>query len=133
MFILLYAYDIYIQINPLSLSTIPSFLSLSNSSPNIKQRLEEIRRLSLSPSSLYLLCCMSLSNYLFSLLPWKQAFWAWSWDELATYDLPATVDFVFERTGKKIHYVGHSMVEKLPNLLFSLLSSLVLAVETGFF
>ncbi|CAL9128943.1 unnamed protein product [Musa acuminata var. zebrina] len=37
------------------------------------------------------------------------AYWAWSWDELASYDLPATVGFVFQQTGKKLHYVGHSM------------------------
>ncbi|CAL9062625.1 unnamed protein product [Musa banksii] len=37
------------------------------------------------------------------------AYWAWSWDELASYDLPATVGFVFRKTGQKLHYVGHSM------------------------
>ncbi|XP_065049812.1 triacylglycerol lipase 2-like [Musa acuminata AAA Group] len=37
------------------------------------------------------------------------AYWAWSWDELASYDLPATVGFVFQKTGQKLHYVGHSM------------------------
>ncbi|URE19232.1 Triacylglycerol lipase [Musa troglodytarum] len=37
------------------------------------------------------------------------AYWAWSWDELANYDLPATVGFVFQQTGQKLHYVGHSM------------------------
>ncbi|CAL9162007.1 unnamed protein product, partial [Musa hybrid cultivar] len=39
----------------------------------------------------------------------SQAYWAWSWDELASYDLPATVGFVFQQTGQKLHYVGHSM------------------------
>ncbi|URE21964.1 Triacylglycerol lipase [Musa troglodytarum] len=38
------------------------------------------------------------------------AYWAWSWDELANYDLPATVGFVFQQTGQKLHYVGHSML-----------------------
>ncbi|CAL9127974.1 unnamed protein product, partial [Musa textilis] len=37
------------------------------------------------------------------------AYWAWSWDELANYDLPATVGFVFQQTGQKLHYVGHSI------------------------
>ncbi|XP_064971684.1 triacylglycerol lipase 2-like [Musa acuminata AAA Group] len=37
------------------------------------------------------------------------AYWAWSWDELASFDLPATVGFVFRKTGRKLHYVGHSM------------------------
>ena len=40
----------------------------------------------------------------------SQAYWAWSWDELASFDLPATVGFVFQQTGQKLHYVGHSMV-----------------------
>ncbi|URE17203.1 Triacylglycerol lipase [Musa troglodytarum] len=37
------------------------------------------------------------------------AYWAWSWDELASFDLPATVGFVVRQTGQKLHYVGHSM------------------------
>ncbi|MQL79819.1 hypothetical protein Taro_012232 [Colocasia esculenta] len=41
--------------------------------------------------------------------PSSPAFWNWSWDELAKYDLPATVDFVYQKTGKKLDYVGHSM------------------------
>ncbi|URE16265.1 Triacylglycerol lipase [Musa troglodytarum] len=38
------------------------------------------------------------------------AYWAWSWDELASFDLPATVGFVVRQTGQKLHYVGHSML-----------------------
>ncbi|RWV88558.1 hypothetical protein GW17_00049341 [Ensete ventricosum] len=38
-------------------------------------------------------------------------YWDWSWDELAEYDLPATVEYVYGHTGKqKLHYVGHSLV-----------------------
>ncbi|KAG0471867.1 hypothetical protein HPP92_016413 [Vanilla planifolia] len=38
------------------------------------------------------------------------AFWDWSWDELVTFDLPATVGYVYQQTGqKKMHYVGHSL------------------------
>ncbi|KAH0457676.1 hypothetical protein IEQ34_012991 [Dendrobium chrysotoxum] len=37
------------------------------------------------------------------------AYWDWSWDELAAYDLPATIDYVYQQAGhQKIHYVGHS-------------------------
>ncbi|KAH9792024.1 triacylglycerol lipase 2 [Citrus sinensis] len=36
-------------------------------------------------------------------------FWNWSWDELVAYDLPAVFDHVYEQTGQKIHYVGHSL------------------------
>uniref|UniRef100_A0A6V7QY89 Lipase n=1 Tax=Ananas comosus var. bracteatus TaxID=296719 RepID=A0A6V7QY89_ANACO len=44
-----------------------------------------------------------------SLDPSSTAYWAWSWDELVTNDLPATFDFVYSKTGQKLHYVGHSM------------------------
>ncbi|KAG6522611.1 hypothetical protein ZIOFF_019756 [Zingiber officinale] len=41
--------------------------------------------------------------------PSSPAYWYWSWDELSMYDLTTTVDFVFNQTGQKLHYVGHSM------------------------
>ncbi|KAL0400172.1 UNVERIFIED_CONTAM: Triacylglycerol lipase 2 [Sesamum radiatum] len=37
------------------------------------------------------------------------AFWDWSWDELAAYDLPATFQYIYQQTSQKLHYVGHSM------------------------
>jgi hypothetical protein len=39
-----------------------------------------------------------------------QGYWNWSWDELAKFDLPAVFDYVYNETGQKIHYVGHSQV-----------------------
>ncbi|KAK8631404.1 hypothetical protein V6N13_028193 [Hibiscus sabdariffa] len=44
-----------------------------------------------------------------SLDPVLPEFWNWSWDELVTYDLPAVFGFVFNQTGQKIHYIGHSL------------------------
>nr|XP_010926726.1 triacylglycerol lipase 2 [Elaeis guineensis] len=44
-----------------------------------------------------------------SLAPSNPAYWHWSWDELVTHDLPATFDFVYQQTGQKLHYVGHSL------------------------
>ncbi|XP_025812682.1 triacylglycerol lipase 2-like isoform X2 [Panicum hallii] len=45
-----------------------------------------------------------------SLTPEDPAFWDFSWDELAAYDLPAVLQFVYNQTGgKKVHYVGHSL------------------------
>uniref|UniRef100_F6HIF6 Triacylglycerol lipase 2 n=1 Tax=Vitis vinifera TaxID=29760 RepID=F6HIF6_VITVI len=41
---------------------------------------------------------------------WKMAFWDWSWDELVSYDLPASFQYVHDQTGQKLHYVGHSLV-----------------------
>ncbi|XXG50265.1 hypothetical protein AAC387_Pa02g4310 [Persea americana] len=39
-----------------------------------------------------------------SLDPKNQAYWAWSWDELVEYELPAIVGFVHTQTGQKMHY-----------------------------
>ncbi|BBG99945.1 Myzus persicae-induced lipase 1 [Prunus dulcis] len=57
------------------------------------------------------------------------AYWDWSWDELASHDLPAFFQYVNNQTGQKLHYVGHSLgtltalaafsQEKLLNLLRS--------------
>ena len=44
-----------------------------------------------------------------SLTPDDKRFWEFSFDEMAKYDVPATVDFVLKATGKKkLDYVGHS-------------------------
>ncbi|KAA3459195.1 triacylglycerol lipase 2-like [Gossypium australe] len=43
-----------------------------------------------------------------SLSPNDPAYWDWSWDELVAYDLPATFQHVYDQTGQKLHYVGHS-------------------------
>ncbi|KAL9682286.1 hypothetical protein QQ045_014081 [Rhodiola kirilowii] len=36
-------------------------------------------------------------------------YWDWSWDELAAFDLPATIRHVQQTTRQKLHYVGHSL------------------------
>ncbi|KAK8346451.1 hypothetical protein V6Z12_A07G216500 [Gossypium hirsutum] len=43
-----------------------------------------------------------------SLSPKDPAYWDWSWDELVAYDLPATFQYIYDQTGQKLHYVGHS-------------------------
>ncbi|XP_073820519.1 lipase 3-like [Musca autumnalis] len=36
-------------------------------------------------------------------------FWAFSWHEIGTIDIPTLIDYILEKTGEsKIHYVGHS-------------------------
>jgi lysosomal acid lipase/cholesteryl ester hydrolase len=40
-------------------------------------------------------------------------YWDWTWDELAMYDLPAMLKFVYKTTGSKVFYVGHSQVSKI--------------------
>ncbi|XP_062020471.1 triacylglycerol lipase 2-like [Rosa rugosa] len=37
------------------------------------------------------------------------AYWDWTWEQLAAYDLPALVNYVNNQTGEKSHYVGHSL------------------------
>ncbi|CAL1393620.1 unnamed protein product [Linum trigynum] len=43
-----------------------------------------------------------------SYAPDDRAYWDWSWDELAAQDLPATVDYIYDQTKQKLHFVGHS-------------------------
>lgn len=40
-----------------------------------------------------------------------KAYWDWSWDELVAHDLPATLKYVNDQSGQKLHYVGHSLVK----------------------
>ncbi|XP_004300834.1 PREDICTED: triacylglycerol lipase 2-like [Fragaria vesca subsp. vesca] len=57
------------------------------------------------------------------------AYWEWTWEQLAAYDLPAMFNYVNKQTGQKLHYVGHSLgtltllaglsQQKLRNLLRS--------------
>ncbi|KAM5580490.1 triacylglycerol lipase 2-like [Rosa sericea] len=37
------------------------------------------------------------------------AYWEWTWEQLAAYDLPALFNYVNKQTGQKSHYVGHSL------------------------
>jgi len=43
-----------------------------------------------------------------SLSEHSKAFWDWSWEELAGYDLPVMIEFIYSVTGSKVFYVGHS-------------------------
>nr|GEX24115.1 triacylglycerol lipase 2-like [Tanacetum cinerariifolium] len=44
-----------------------------------------------------------------SLDPSMHEFWDWTWDEIASSDLPAVIAYIFQQTNQKIHYVGHSL------------------------
>ncbi|XP_075105766.1 triacylglycerol lipase 2-like isoform X2 [Nicotiana tabacum] len=41
--------------------------------------------------------------------PNSSDYWNWTWDDLVVHDLPTVIDLVFQQTGQKIHYIGHSM------------------------
>lgn len=43
-----------------------------------------------------------------SLSEHSKAFWDWSWEELAGYDLPVMIEFIYSVTESKVFYVGHS-------------------------
>ncbi|KAI3909145.1 hypothetical protein MKW98_012882 [Papaver atlanticum] len=47
-------------------------------------------------------------------------FWDYSWDEMAQYDLPAYINFVYKQTKKKINYIGHSQGTIMALASFSL-------------
>ncbi|EGV91926.1 Gastric triacylglycerol lipase [Cricetulus griseus] len=41
--------------------------------------------------------------------PNSKEFWAFSYDEMIKYDIPATINFILKKTGQKqIYYVGHN-------------------------
>ncbi|XP_055469891.1 gastric triacylglycerol lipase isoform X1 [Psammomys obesus] len=60
----------------------------------------------------------SKKNLYFS--PGSAEFWHFGFDEMAKYDLPATIDFIVQKTRqKKIHYVGHSQGTTIGFIAFS--------------
>ncbi|XP_052178528.1 triacylglycerol lipase 2-like [Diospyros lotus] len=54
-----------------------------------------------------------------SLGPNDPAYWDWSWDELAAYELPALFQYVHDHTGQKLRYVGHSLGTLMALAVFS--------------
>ncbi|XP_036591700.1 gastric triacylglycerol lipase-like [Trichosurus vulpecula] len=60
-------------------------------------------------------------------------FWAFSFDEMATYDLPATIDFIGRKTGQKeMYYVGHSQGTTIAFIAFSTLPRLAQRIKIFF-
>ncbi|XP_036062505.1 gastric triacylglycerol lipase isoform X2 [Onychomys torridus] len=58
-------------------------------------------------------------------------FWAFSFDEMAKYDLPATIDFIVQKTGQeKLHYVGHSQGTTIGFIAFSTMPELAKRIKT---
>ncbi|KAL4620008.1 hypothetical protein ACB092_06G123000 [Castanea dentata] len=39
----------------------------------------------------------------------EEAYWDWTWEQLASDDLPAMYDYIHIQTGQKLYYVGHSL------------------------
>ncbi|KAL6061438.1 hypothetical protein STEG23_033205, partial [Scotinomys teguina] len=58
-------------------------------------------------------------------------FWAFSFDEMAKYDLPATIDFIVQKTGQeKLDYVGHSQGTTIGFIAFSTMPALAKRIKT---
>ncbi|KAM4851988.1 lipase member K [Thomomys bottae] len=54
------------------------------------------------------------------LSPKSSEYWAFSLDEMAKYDLPATINFIIEKTGQEqLYYVGHSQGTTIAFIAFS--------------
>ncbi|KAI9084649.1 hypothetical protein K1719_033431 [Acacia pycnantha] len=54
-----------------------------------------------------------------SFSPIDKAYWEWSWDELSSYDLHSLVRYVYNHTGQKMHYTGHSQGTAIALAAFS--------------
>ncbi|KAM5321042.1 lysosomal acid lipase/cholesteryl ester hydrolase [Glossophaga mutica] len=55
----------------------------------------------------------------------QDEFWAFSFDEMAFYDLPASINFVLNKTGQKqVYYVGHSQGTTIGFIAFSRIPAL---------
>uniref|UniRef100_A0A670ZGQ5 AB hydrolase-1 domain-containing protein n=1 Tax=Pseudonaja textilis TaxID=8673 RepID=A0A670ZGQ5_PSETE len=55
-----------------------------------------------------------------SLSPFLEKFWKFSYDQMAKYDLPASIDFVLQKTGQQqLYYIGHSQGTTIAFIAFS--------------
>ncbi|XP_037352452.1 lipase member J isoform X3 [Talpa occidentalis] len=63
----------------------------------------------------------------------SKEFWAFSFDEMAKYDLPAFIDFIINRTGQKeIFYVGHSQGTTIAFITFSTMPKIAERIKIFF-
>ncbi|XP_004680962.1 PREDICTED: lysosomal acid lipase/cholesteryl ester hydrolase [Condylura cristata] len=63
----------------------------------------------------------------------QDEFWAFSYDEMAEYDLPASINFVLNKTGQKqLFYVGHSQGTSIGFIAFSRIPELAKKIKLFF-
>ncbi|XP_039079270.1 lipase member J isoform X2 [Hyaena hyaena] len=63
----------------------------------------------------------------------SREFWAFSFDEMAKYDLPASIDFIVKHTGQEeIFYVGHSQGTTIAFITFSTIPKIAEKVKIFF-
>ncbi|NWV38526.1 LICH hydrolase, partial [Grantiella picta] len=64
------------------------------------------------------------------LSPKQDEFWAFSFDEMAKYDLPAMISFIEQKTGQKeLYYIGHSQGTTIGFIAFSTMPQLARKIK----
>ncbi|NXI06142.1 LIPG lipase, partial [Pachycephala philippinensis] len=65
-----------------------------------------------------------------ALSPKRDEFWAFSFDEMAKYDLPAMISFIEQKTGQKqLYYIGHSQGTTIGFIAFSTMPQLAQKIK----
>ncbi|XP_039079256.1 lipase member M isoform X2 [Hyaena hyaena] len=63
----------------------------------------------------------------------EEKFWAFSFDEMAKYDLPRIVDFIVNKTGEeKLYFIGHSLGTTIGFAAFSTMPELAQRIKMNF-
>lgn len=63
----------------------------------------------------------------------QDAFWAFSFDEMARYDLPASINYILNKTGQEqLYYVGHSQGCTIGFIAFSQMPELAKKIKMFF-
>ncbi|XP_049620523.1 lipase member N [Suncus etruscus] len=63
----------------------------------------------------------------------EEEYWAFSFDEMAKYDLPEIIDFVVNKTGQeKLYFVGHSLGTTIGFAAFSTMPELAQRIKMQF-
>ncbi|XP_066475589.1 lipase member M-like [Tiliqua scincoides] len=63
----------------------------------------------------------------------QEEFWAFSFDDMAKYDLPAVVNFILQETGQQqIYYIGHSQGTAIAFIAFSTMPELAKKIKMFF-
>ncbi|XP_004680955.2 PREDICTED: lipase member N [Condylura cristata] len=62
-----------------------------------------------------------------------EEFWAFSFDEMAKYDLPGIIDFIVNKTGQeRLYFIGHSLGTTIGFVAFSTMPELAQRIKMNF-
>nr|XP_048294815.1 lipase member N [Myodes glareolus]XP_048294816.1 lipase member N [Myodes glareolus] len=68
-----------------------------------------------------------------TLSPNEEKFWAFSFDEMAKYDLPGIIDFIVKKTGQeKLYFIGHSLGTTIGFIAFSTMPEVAQRIKMNF-